>query len=104
MFYKCQKISYYNIMIAQSKTRRVKTPSSKIRDKFEQVTKPVQSELPMPKLVRHELEPIVMEEPSPVKAKKNNAWITHVKSIAGSKGIKFRDALRDPETKATYKK
>jgi hypothetical protein len=94
-------------MIAQSKPRRVKTPSSKIRDKFEDVTKPVQSELPRPELVRHEPEPLEepMElTPEPVKAKKGNAWITHVKSVAQSKGIKFRDSLRDPETKATYKK
>jgi hypothetical protein len=43
-------------------------------------------------------------EPAPVKIKKTNAWISHVKALAETKGIKFRDALRDPETKATYKK
>jgi hypothetical protein len=43
--------------------------------------------------------------PAPeVKTKKGNAWIAHVKSLADRKGIKFRDALRDPETKASYKK
>ena len=82
-------------MLSQSKPRRVKTPSSMIRDKFEGMKKPEQSELPEP----------VRSEPEPVETKKKtNAWINHVKSIAQSKNIMFRDALRDPATKATYKK
>ena len=85
-------------MMAQSKPRRIKTPIAPIRDKFEEVHRASQSEMPT-----------MMHEPAPapapeVKAKKSNAWISHVKSLAERKGIKFRDALRDPETKATYKK
>jgi hypothetical protein len=96
-------------MIAQSRQRRPKKPIDTIRDKYENITKPSQSEFPTPVLMHSEIptEPtkITMPEPAPeVKSKKSNAWISHVKSIAGSKGIKFRDALRDPETKATYKK
>ena len=92
-------------MYSQSKPRRTKTPIASVRDKFEEVHRPSQSEMPPPVVIRSEPpspQPIV--ETAPVKAKKNNAWITHVKSLAESKGIKFRDALRDPETKATYKK
>jgi hypothetical protein len=97
-------------MMAQSKPRRTKTPISTVRDKFEDIQRPSQSEMPTPVLMRSE--PPSPEPPSPeplpepvvVKTKKNNNWITHVKSLAESKGIKFRDALRDPETKATYKK
>ena len=92
-------------MIAQSKPRRTKTPIASVRDKFEEVHRPSQSEMP-PVVIRSEPEPSPQPivESAPVKAKKSNAWITHVKSLAESKGIKFRDALRDPETKATYKK
>lgn len=88
-------------MIAQSKPRRIKTPSAPIRDKFEKVHKASQSEQPP-----IHSEPVPEPSPEPVipKAKKSNAWISHVKALAESKGIKFRDALRDPETKATYKK
>jgi hypothetical protein len=95
-------------MMAQSKKRRVKTPIDTVRDKFEEVHRASQSEHPMvipsepPSPEPPSPEPV--PEPAPIKAKKNNAWISHVKSIAESKGIKFRDALRDPETKATYKK
>jgi hypothetical protein len=95
-------------MMAQSKKRRVKTPIDTVRDKFEEVHRASQSEHPMvipsepPSPEPPSPEPV--PEPAPVKAKKNNAWISHVKSLAESKGIKFRDALRDPETKATYKK
>ena len=94
--------------MAQSKKRRVKTPIDTVRDKFEEVHRASQSEHPMvipsepPSPEPPSPEPV--PEPAPIKAKKNNAWISHVKSIAESKGIKFRDALRDPETKATYKK
>jgi hypothetical protein len=101
-------------MIAQSKQRRVKTSIAPIRDKFEDITKPVQSDFPETILMRSEpeileipTEPTKIMEPVPEsvpKTKKNNMWISHVKSLAESKGIKFRDALRDPETKATYKK
>ena len=103
-------------MIAQSKQRRKKTPIDPIREKFEKITKPSQSDFPedFPEtvLMRSEPEPIeipteptkIMESEPEVKSKKNNMWISHVKSLAESKGIKFRDALRDPETKATYKK
>ncbi len=87
-------------MIAQSKQRRVKTPSAPVRQKFESITKPVQSEFPTPVLMRSEPIEIPVEptkitffdsEPVPeVKAKKKNAWISHVKSLAESKGIKFR--------------
>jgi hypothetical protein len=96
-------------MMAQSKPRRTKTPISTVRDKFEDIQRPSQSEMP-PILMRSEPpspepSPEPLPEPEPVvKAKKNNAWISHVKSLAESKGIKFRDALRDPETKAPYKK
>jgi len=94
-------------MMAQSKPRRTKTPIATVRDKFEDIQRPSQSELPPPILMRSEPpspEPEPLPEPVVVKAKKNNNWIIHVKSIAEGKGIKFRDALRDPETKATYKK
>jgi len=101
-------------MIAQSRQRRPKTPSAAVREKFENITKPSHSEFPTPVLMSSEPIEIPVEptkitffdsEPVPeVKSKKNNAWISHVKSLAQSKGIKFRDALRDPETKATYKK
>ena len=96
-------------MMAQSKPRRTKTPIDSVRDKFEEVHRASQSEMPTPVLMRSEPEPISepIPEPmesAPIKIKKNNNWITHVKSIAEGKGIKFRDALRDPETKATYKK
>jgi hypothetical protein len=100
-------------MMAQSKKRRIKTPIDSVRNKFEEVHRASQSEMPIPVLVRTEpiSEPPSPEPPSPepvesvpVKSKKSNAWIIHVKSIAEGKGIKFRDALRDPETKATYKK
>ncbi len=94
-------------MMAQSKPRRTKTPIASLRDKFEEVHRPSQCEMP-PVLMRSEPEPSASPQPIvesvPVKAKKTNAWIAHVKSIAESKGIKFRDVLRDPETKATYKK
>ncbi len=95
-------------MMAQSKKRRVKTPIDTVRDKFEEVHRPSHSEFPTSVLMRSEPpsspEPEPVPEPVPVKSKKSNAWISHVKSLAESKGIKFRDALRDPETKATYKK
>jgi len=97
-------------MMAQSKPRRTKTPIATVRDKFEDIQRPSQSEMPTPVLMRSEPpspEPPIPEplpEPVIIKTKKNNNWITHVKSLAESKGIKFRDALRDPETKATYKK
>jgi len=92
-------------MMAQSKKRRVKTPIDTVRDKFEDVHRASQSEHPMviPEPISEPV-PEPVPEPTPVKAKKNNAWISHVKSLAESKGIKFLDALRDPETKATYKK
>ena len=93
-------------MYSQSKSRRTKTPIASVRDKFEEVHKASQSEMPTPVVNRSEpspTKPVVQSAPV-LKPKKNNAWITHVKSIAESKGIKFRDALRDPETKATYKK
>lgn len=32
-----------------------------------------------------------------------NPWISHVKSYAQEKGMKYRDALKDPECKAIYK-
>jgi hypothetical protein len=91
-------------MMAQSKPRRTKTPIASVRDKFEEVHKASQSEM-MPPVMRTEPEPSPepIVESAPVKAKKSNAWISHVKALAESKGIKFRDALRDPETKATYK-
>lgn len=97
-------------MMAQSKPRRTKTPIATIRDKFEDIQRPSQSEMlpvmhsepPSPPTPEPVPEPV--PESAPVKSKKNNAWITHVKSLAESKGVKFRDALRDPETKATYKK
>jgi hypothetical protein len=97
-------------MMAQSKPRRTKTPIATVRDKFEDIQRPSQSEMPTPVLMRSDPpspeppSPEPVPEPVPVKSKKNNAWITHVKALAEGKGIKFRDALRDPETKATYKK
>lgn len=95
-------------MIAQSKPRRVKTPIASVRDKFEDIQRPSQSETPPVTHSEPSPEPEPVPEPvpetAPVKAKKSNAWISHVKALAESKGIKFRDALRDPETKATYKK
>lgn len=100
-------------MMAQSKPRRTKTPIASVRDKFEEVHKASQSEiLPIPTHIEIPVEPTIIVEPTPepilesapIKSKKSNAWIIHVKSIAEGKGIKFRDALRDPETKATYKK
>jgi hypothetical protein len=36
--------------------------------------------------------------------KRTSPWIEHVKSFALSKGIKYFDALKDPECKASYKK
>ena len=97
--------------MAQSKPRRTKTPIASVRDKFEEVHRASQSEYspvipsepPSPE-PSPESSPESSPEPAPVKAKKSNAWISHVKAHAESKGIKFRDALRDPETKATYKK
>jgi hypothetical protein len=101
-------------MMAQSKTRRVKTPIHKIGDKFEDTKRPVQCEMPMPELVRSppepEPEPEPVPEPSPepietkTKTKKSNAWIGFVKSVAQSKNMKYRDALRDPTIKDEYKK
>ena len=32
-----------------------------------------------------------------------NPWISHVKSYAQEKGIKYRDALKDPQCKSSYK-
>ncbi len=94
--------------MAQSKKRRVKTPIDTVRNKFEEVHRASQSEhppvIPSEPPSPEPPSPEPVHEPAPVKAKKNNAWISHVKSLAESKGIKFRDALRDPETKATYKK
>lgn len=96
-------------MMAQSKPRRTKTPIASVRDKFEEVHKASQSEK-LPTHIEIPVEPTIIVEPTPepilepIKSKKSNAWIIHVKSIAEGKGIKFRDALRDPETKATYKK
>ena len=36
--------------------------------------------------------------------KRTGPWIEHVKSFALSKGIKYFDALKDPECKASYKR
>jgi hypothetical protein len=100
-------------MMAQSKPRRTKTPIASVRDKFEEVHKASQSEMSPTYIeiphIEIPVEPTIIVESIPepmpeVKSKKSNAWIIHVKSIAEGKGIKFRDALRDPETKATYKK
>ena len=33
-----------------------------------------------------------------------NLWINHVKNYAQAKGISYKDALKDPNCKATYKK
>ena len=33
-----------------------------------------------------------------------NSWVNHVKEYASSKGIKYFDALKDPECKASYTK
>lgn len=38
------------------------------------------------------------------KSKGNNKWISFVKACAKDKGISYRDALKDPNTKALYKK
>ena len=91
-------------MMAQSKPRRTKTPIASVRDKFEEVHRPSQSEMP-PVVIRSEPpppEPII--ESAPVKAKKSNAWIGFVKAHAESNNLKFRDALRDPALKENYKK
>lgn len=34
--------------------------------------------------------------------KKQNPWIAHVKKVAAEKGVGYREALRIPETKASY--
>jgi hypothetical protein len=39
-----------------------------------------------------------------VTSKKPNAWIQHCKDEAARRGISYREALRSPETKDTYKK
>jgi hypothetical protein len=99
-------------MIATSKARRIKTPIHTVRDKFEDITKPVQSDFPETILMRSEpeileipTEPTKIMEPVPeVKAKKNNAWIGFVKAHAEANNLKFRDALRDPSLKEGYKK
>jgi hypothetical protein len=94
----------YNIMFSQSKPRRTKTPIASVRDKFEEVHRPSQSE--MPPVIRSEPEPSPepIVETAPVKAKKSNAWIGFVKAHAESNNLKFRDALRDPALKENYKK
>lgn len=33
-----------------------------------------------------------------------NSWIEHVKAFANKKGIKYNEAMKDPECKASYKK
>ena len=33
-----------------------------------------------------------------------NSWILHVKNFASKKGIKYNEALKDPECKLSYKK
>lgn len=33
-----------------------------------------------------------------------NPWIQHVKQYAAKKGMKYGDALKDPQCRATYKK
>jgi len=97
-------------MFSQSKPRRTKTPISTVRDKFEDIQRPLQSEMPTPVLMRSE--PPSPEPPSPeplpepvvVKTKKNNAWIGFVKAHAEANNLKFRDSLRDPTLKENYKK
>lgn len=91
-------------MYSQSKPRRTKTPIASVRDKFEEVHKASQSE--MPPVMRSEPEPSPQPspEPAPVKAKKSNAWIGFVKAHAEANNLKFRDSLRDPTLKENYKK
>lgn len=36
--------------------------------------------------------------------KRPNAWIQHVKAVAQKKGISYRDALKHPHTKQSYRK
>lgn len=98
-------------MIAQSKPRRTKTPIASVRDKFEEVHKASQSEMPPVTHIDIPVEPTIIVEPTPepietapVKAKKSNAWIGFVKAHAESNNLKFRDALRDPALKENYKK
>ena len=97
-------------MIAQSKQRRPKTPIASVRDKFEDVHRPSQSEFHTPVLMRSEpidipVEPTKIMMPEPVvKAKKSNAWIGFVKAHAEANNLKFRDSLRDPSLKENYKK
>ena len=45
-------------------------------------------------------------EQNKISAKSNmaNSWITYVKAYAAKNGMSYRDALRDPECKAGYKK
>lgn len=33
-----------------------------------------------------------------------NSWVQHTKNFAKEKGIKYNEALKDPECKASYKK
>jgi hypothetical protein len=33
----------------------------------------------------------------------SNSWVQHTKKFAESKGIKFNEALKDPENKASYR-
>lgn len=33
-----------------------------------------------------------------------NSWILHTKQFAAKKGIKYNEALKDPENRASYKK
>jgi hypothetical protein len=33
----------------------------------------------------------------------SNTWIQHTKEFAERKGIKYNEALKDPENKATYR-
>lgn len=33
-----------------------------------------------------------------------NAWINHVRMFAKKHGMSYRDALRDPKCKSSYKK
>jgi hypothetical protein len=33
----------------------------------------------------------------------SNTWIKHTKEFAERKGIKYNEALKDPENKATYR-
>lgn len=96
-------------MIAQSKPRRTKTPIASVRDKFEEVHRPSQSEMPLTH-IEIPVEPTIIVEsipeptPEPIKSKKSNAWIGFVKAHAESNNMKFRDALRDPALKENYKK